>query len=138
MRPNRVLLRYIQIDQEISFSIFKHFEQTNRMIDRYGTDSFIVFDFSRKIEAATVRSILRNGITINEEEYQFIGCSSSGLKERTCYMFKGSLNDVNRVLQECGSFVSINSRYKRLKQIGLLFSSATPTRIEIDDDKDVE
>ena len=138
MQPNRVLLRCIQINQEISFSIFKHFEQTNRMIDRYGTDSFIVFDFSRKMEAATVRSILRNGITINEEEYQFIGCSSSGLKERTCYMFKGSLNDVNRVLQECGSFVSINSRYKRLKRIGLLFSSATPTRIEIDDDKVVE
>ena len=86
------------------------------------------------IVAARVCGILCGGVTINGEEYHFIGCSSSGLKERTCYMFKGSPNDISQVLEECGSFSSIKSRYKRLKQIGLLFSSATPTHIEIPDD----
>ena len=134
----KALVRSISIDQEISATSMKHFEQTNRMIDRYGSDSFIIFDFSRKVEEATVRRILRGGLTINGEEYQFIGCSSSGLKERTCYMFKGSRADVNLVLEECGSFSFIKSRYKRLKRIGLLFSSASPTRIEVPDDKVVE
>ena len=134
----QVTVRSISIDQEISATSMKHFEQTNRMLDRYGSDSFIIFDFSRKIVAATVRGILRGGVTINGEEYQFIGCSSSGLKERTCYMFKGSPTEVNQVLEECGSFSSIKSRYKRLKRIGLLFSSATPTRIEIPDDRVIE
>ena len=127
-------MRSIQIDQEISCSTYKHFEQTNRMLDRYGWDNFIIFDFTKKVEAATIRCILRGGVTINGDEFQFIGCSSSGLKERTCYMFKGSCGDVDHVLEECGSFSSIKSRYKRLKRIGLLFSSATPTRIEVPDD----
>ena len=131
-------VRSISIDQEISATSMKYFKQTNRMLDRYGSDSFIIFDFSRKVETATVRGILRGGVTINGEEYHFIGCSSSGLKERTCYMFKGSLTDVNQVLEECGSFLSIKSRYKRLKRIGLLFSSATPTHIEVLDDRVVE
>ena len=130
----QVTVRSISIDQEISTTSMKHFEQTNRMLDRYGSDRFIIFDFSRKIVAARVCGILCGGVTINGEEYQFIGCSSSGLKERTCYMFKGSPNDISQVLEECGSFSSIKSRYKRLKQIGLLFSSATPTHIEIPDD----
>ena len=116
----------------------KYFEQTNRMLDRYGSNSFVIFDFSRKVEAATVRKVLRGGITINGEEYQFIGCSSSGLKERTCYMFKGSSAKVDQILEECGSFSSIKSRYKRLKRIGLLFSSATPTQIVVPDDRVVE
>ena len=131
-------MRSINIDQEISTTSMKHFEQTNRMLDRYGSNSFIIFDFTRKVEAATVRRILLGGVTINGEEYHFIGCSSSGLKERTCYMFKGSPTDVNQVLEECGSFSSIKSRYKRLKRIGLLFSSATPTCIEIPDDRVVQ
>ena len=38
----------------------------------YGKDTFIIFDFSRKAEAATIRTILQGGITINGEEYQFI------------------------------------------------------------------
>ena len=131
-------MRSINIDQEISTTTVKLFEQTNRMLDRYGSNSFIIFDFSRKVEAATVRKILRGGVTINGEEYHFIGCSSSGLKERTCYMFKGCPTDINQVLEECGSFSSIKSRYKRLKRIGLLFSSATPTHIEVPDDRVVE
>ena len=131
-------VRCIDVDQEISFTTFKYFEQTNRMLDRYGNDNFIIFDFSRKVEAATVRKVLRGGIIVNGDEYQFIGCSSNGLKERTCYMFRGSLCDVDRLLEECGSFSSIKTKYKCLKRIGLLFSSATPTRIEIPDDKVIE
>ena len=38
-----------------------------------------------------------------------MGRSTSLFKERTYYMFKGSLDDVNRVWEECGSFSSIKS-----------------------------
>ena len=134
IQETRLFVRCIDIDQKNSCTTFRYFEQTNRMLDRYGKDSFIIFDFSKKVEAATARKILRGGIIVNGDEYQFIGCSSKGLKERTCYMFRGSCCDVNRHLEECGSFSSIKSRYKRLKRIGLLFSSATPTQIEIADD----
>ena len=128
-------MRCISIDQDISSATFKHFEQTNRMLDRYGKDSFIILDFSRKVEPTVVRDILNGGLTINDDTYHFIGCSSGGLKERTCYMFKGSRREVDRILEECGSFSSLRSRHKRLKRIGLLFSSATPTRIRIPDNK---
>ena len=41
------------------------------------------------------------------------------------------------MLEEC-SFLSIKSQYKWLKQIGLLFSSATPTHIDVPDCRVVE
>ena len=71
-------VRCIDVDQEISF---KYFEQTNRMLNRHGKDNFIIFDFSRKVGAATVRKVLQGGIIVKGDEYQFIGCSSNGLKE---------------------------------------------------------
>ena len=106
-------------------------DQTNRIIHRYGSDNFLVINFERKVESATVRSILNNGVLINGDEFHFIGCSSGGLKSRTCYLFKDSQSAVKRIWAECGAFSSIKSRYKRLKRIGLLFSSAIPTGIEI-------
>ncbi len=78
-----------------------------------------------------VRKVLNGGVFINGEEFHFIGCSSGGLKSRTCYMFKGSQNDIKQIWTECGKFSAIKSRYKRLKRIGVLFSSATPTGIKI-------
>ncbi len=88
-------------------------------------------NFGKKVESAVVRKVLNGGIFINGEEFHFIGCSSGGLKSRTCYMFKGSQDDVKQIWAECGDFSLIKSRYKRLKRIGLLFSSAIPTGIEI-------
>ena len=101
------------------------------MVHRYCSTNFVILSFSGKVEATVVRDILRGGIVINGEEYQFIGCSSGGLKSRTCYMYKGSLLAVERIWAECGEFSLIKSRYKRLKRIGLLFSSALSTGITI-------
>lgn len=100
----------------------------NRMLDRYGAQNFIILKFE---QATMVRQILNKGIRINGSEYQFLGCSSGGLKERSCYMYKGSVDCVDRILRECGSFSSIKSTSKLLKRIGLLFSEALPTDIEI-------
>ena len=107
--------------------------RSNRMLDRYGKESFLILKFKQEVPASVMRQILSRGITINENEYQFLGCSSSGLKERSCYMYCGSVEDVDRILAECGSFVSIKSRSKLLKRIALLFSEGRPLDIEIPD-----
>lgn len=110
--------------------------ERDRMVDRYGTDKFVRLEFDRNIEANTVVHFLSFGIYIDGEEYQFIGCSQGGIKNRHCYMFKGSVDDVEKVLAECGQFTDIKSTSKKLKRIGLLFSKATRTDVIISE-KDV-
>ena len=104
---------------------------TNRMADRYGADQLLLVAFDYQVLAQTVQNILLEGVVVDDEEFQFLGCSSSGLKARKCYMMKGSVEDVERVLAECGNFKAITSVSKRLKRIGLLFSEALPTKVEM-------
>ena len=105
--------------------------EKDRMVDRYGTSKFVRLEFDKNVEASTVVHFLNYGMYIDGEEYQFIGCSQGGIKNRHCYMFKGSVELVKEVLAECGQFSVIKSTSKRLKRIGLLFSKATPTEVTI-------
>ena len=115
---------------ELTFSLIDK-GKTNRMIDRYGIEQFVLVSFDGRVSYKTVCDILNKGVWINGNEYQFLGCSSSGLKQRKCYMFKGDLKTVGKVLKECGSFESIKSVSKQLKRIGQLFSAAVPTGVSI-------
>lgn len=115
----------------------------NRMVDRYGNEHFVLLDFDAKVSADVVIKVLRQGLVVDGREYQFVGCSSGGLKKRTCYMFEGSVDDIEKVWQECGAFSSIKSVSKRLKRIALLFSEAMSINITVPDEqviqeKDVE
>ena len=132
-----ISLPTIDITQDTIKLTFSPFEigKTNRMIDRYGLEQFLLINFNAKVTAELVRNILNKGVWVNGEEYQFLGCSSGGLKQRKCYMFKGTVETVEAILKECGSFSSINSVSKQLKRIGQLFSAAVPTGIEIPDEK---
>ena len=105
--------------------------EKDRMVDRYGTSKFVRLEFDKNIPASTVIRFLKYGMCIDGEEYQFIGCSQGGIKNRHCYMFKGSVKFVEEVLAECGQFSIIKSTSKRLKRIGLLFSKAIPTEVTI-------
>ena len=109
--------------------------QTNRMVDRYGEDSFILLQFHNKLSEEYIREVLQQAILVNGEEYRFLGCSSSGLKSKKCYLFKGDVERVETVLSECGNFNKINMVSKRLKRIGLLFSVAINTGVVVPDDK---
>lgn len=102
------------------------------MIDHYGAENFLVVHFNFKMKPKDIAAILSKGIDLGGGNFQFIGCSSSGLKKRSCYMMKGTAEEVKRVRDvECGQFASIGSIPKKLKGIGLLFSNATPTSIEV-------
>ena len=105
--------------------------EKDRMVDRYGISNFIWLEFDKNVPADTVIRFLKYGMYIDGEEYQFIGCSQSGIKDRHCYMYKGSVELVEKVLAECGQFSIIKSTSKRLKRIALLFSKATPTEVTI-------
>ena len=105
--------------------------ERDRMVDRYGANKFVRLEFDKNVPADTVIHFLTYGMYIDGEEYQFIGCSQGGIKARHCYMFKGSVEEVEKVLVECGRFAVIKSTSKRLKRIALLFSKAMPTDITI-------
>ena len=127
----------VSVDENTSHIDYKVFAEghKNRMLDRYGEDKFLIVKFKQNLSSDIVRTVLQKGVGISNCEYQFLGCSSSGLKERTCYLYKGSVSEVNLVLAECGSFLSIKSKSALLKRIGLLFSAAVPTGIDIPDER---
>lgn len=146
VRPQRssqqksISLRQLEISPDGVTTGFSYFAQgeSNRMVDRYGQNRLLVVDFHRKVLAKTVLNILRQGLWVSGEEYQFLGCSSSGLRKRTCYMLRGTKEDVEAVWKECGDFTPIKSVSKRLKRIGQLFSAAKPTHVDIQDDNVIE
>ena len=102
--PNKAI-RTLEVTPEsliTKFTPFSSETKTNRMVDRYGEDHFILLDFeNRDVPAELVQKVLLKGVLVNGEEYHFLGCSSSGLKKRTCYMLRGSKKDVETVLREC-------------------------------------
>lgn len=109
--------------------------KTNRMIDRYGAENFLVVHFNFKMKPKDIIAILSRGIFLDGESFQFVGCSSSGLKKRSCYLMRGTVNEVKRIRDvECGQFTNAASIPKKLKGIGLLFSNAIPTGIEVRND----
>ena len=112
--------------------------RSNRMVCRYGKEQFVLVSFDKKVPAHVVIKVLKKGLLINGEEYHFLGCSSSGLRNRTCYLYKGTDNDVRTVFDECGSFSHIKSVSVKLKRIGLLFSEAYPTGITLCDEDIME
>ena len=135
-----ITLRSLQFSMDKVQCFFKAFSpgKSNRMIQRYGKDNFLLTTFHRKIPPFVVLEVLRKGLLVNGEEYHFLGCSSSGLRNRTCYLYKGTEEEVEAVLEECGSFSKIKSVSVKLKRIGLLFSEASPTGIEISDEDVIE
>ena len=130
-----VYLRQIQVTNDciqLSYTIFSQ-GKTNRMVDRYGQD-LLVLCFDSKVSPSLVQSILRPGILVNGKLYNFLGCNSSGLRSRTCYMFCGRKKQVEQVRSDCGDFSAIPSVSKRLKRIGMLFSEVKLTGVVITDD----
>ena len=113
--------------------------ETNRFLHRHGVQNLALMAFHRTVKSTTVQSMLKNGITINGSSYSFLGCSSKGLKERKCYLWKGSRKEVQDRLSENGAFERISSLPKRMARIGLLFSgvqltSQVPEEVVSEDD----
>lgn len=108
--------------------------KTNRMARRYGAERMIVVSFDRKVSSKAVKHVIDGGVWVNGTVFHFLGCSSSGLKIRTCYMFQGSRTEIESVLAEC--FVmkkDTPATSKRMKRIGMLFSELKLTSVVVED-----
>ena len=67
---------------------------------------------------------LKSGITLNGTHYSFYGHSNSQLKSRSCFLRRGSPEEVDRSVESLGDFAKIKTVAKKAKRIGLLFSTA--------------
>ena len=135
-----VHLHQVEVTTENIITSFYYFTKgrTNRMVHRYGCDDLLLLSFHRKVSPQIVLWVLQCGLWVNGEEYRFLGSSSSGLKNRTCYMIRGSKERVTEVRNECGQFSKIKSVSKRLKRIGMLFSEVRPTNVVVQDENVIE
>lgn len=68
--------------------------------------------------------LLRAGIILNNVHYNFYGHSNSQLKSKTCFLFAGSKEEISHKIESLGDFSKMKTVAKKVKRIGLLFSSA--------------
>lgn len=77
-----------------------------------------------KDSADYIATFLKSAISINGTQYHFYGHSQSQLKSRSCFLMSGSKDQVNRIVDGLGDFSKIKTVAKKVKRIGLLFSTA--------------
>lgn len=70
--------------------------KTNRSIHGDGHDRLALLAFDIKVGASDVQKLLLSEVRINGEIYNFLGCSSNGLKNRKCFMWKGGGGGVTK------------------------------------------
>lgn len=95
---------------------------TNRFVDRYGSKQFALINFDAGVSSRKIQVILATGVIIDSVLYSFLGCSSTGLKNRKCYLWRGSKEEAANVVQENGDFRGFTSVSKMTSRVGLLFS----------------
>lgn len=103
------------------------YNETNRMIEKYGETKFAILSFDYSVSCDRVRSLLLGSVYIDNSQFSFMAASSTGIKQRRYYLFKGTHEDVSRTLNECGDFDKIKSVSKRLSRWSLLFSGCKST-----------
>lgn len=110
--------------------------RTNRFMTRYplADDKLIQLYFHISVRSERVQNMLLNGVTVNGENYSFLGCSSEGLKFRRCFMWKGTEDQVMAIIKANGDFDQ-NVVSKRMARFGLLFSEVLMTHIEINNEQ---
>ena len=121
--------------QSITLSFIKI--PINRAISERPLSSFVHITFDnfrlQKSEgvAATfkessdyVSRFLSAGIKLNGIHYSFYGHSQSQLKSKACFLMAGSKDEVNKIVDGLGDFSKMKSVAKKVKRIGLLFSTA--------------
>lgn len=134
---NQSCMRYIQIIDKQNIKIsYKKYDK-NRLVEKYDpsclNNKFISILFDQKLDNKFVENVLLNSIFINNQQYNFIGYSNSQLKGRSCYLYAGTNQQIQTIIDDNGDFYKIKNLSKRAARIGLLFSSCIPT-IHIESD----
>jgi len=130
-------MRYIEIIDKQNIRISHKKYDKSRIVEKYDpsclNNKFASILFDQKLDNTFIENILSNGIYINNQEYHFIGYSNSQLRGRSCYLYAGSIDEIQKIIYDNGDFEKIKNISKRAARIGLLFSSCTPT-IHIESD----
>jgi nicotinamide riboside kinase len=128
---NQSYMRYIEIFDKQNLKISYKIYDQNRLVEKYDpsclNNKFASILFDKKLDNTFIEQILLNGVLINNEIYHFIGYSNSQLKGRSCYLYNGTIDQIQQMIYDNGDFQNIKNLSKRAARIGLLFSSCTPT-----------
>ncbi|CAF2585425.1 unnamed protein product [Rotaria sp. Silwood2] len=120
-------MHFIEIldKQNIKISYKKY--DKNRLIEKYDpsclNNKFVSILFDEKLDNTFIENILLNEILINRQQYHFIGYSNSQLRGRSCYLYAGSIEQIEQIINDNGDFNKIKSLSEQAARIGLLFSS---------------
>ncbi|KAI9925947.1 hypothetical protein MW887_005753 [Aspergillus wentii] len=90
--------------------------------------------YTARESADYLSRLLQRGISLNGKLYSFYGHSNSQLKSRSCYLLRGSKDEVEQLVESLGEFSRIRTVAKKAKRIGLLFSSCHAL-IEVPDER---
>ena len=64
------------------------------------------------------------GLSLNGQVYHFFGNSNSQTKSRSCFLYAASKAEISAKIEAAGDFSKMKTVAKKVKRIGLLFSSA--------------
>ena len=127
----RLLIRRVALKSQDELHISVTPYKMSRFLEKFDrsceNQKFIVAQFEKILDDELVKKILLAGIFLNGEHFNFVGSSNSQAKDRACYLYSGSIEEIQRMIDSCGNFQAIKSISKRAARIGLLFSSGTPT-----------
>uniref|UniRef100_T1IXA6 Large ribosomal subunit protein mL46 n=1 Tax=Strigamia maritima TaxID=126957 RepID=T1IXA6_STRMM len=113
-------------------------KHNNRMLQTHDVSKLALANFSGfKLKdqpmsktSDYIEKFITTGVTINGSTYRFFGCSNSQLKTKTCYLYAATLPQITKMIDSMGAFSDMNSVAKKMKRIGLLFTS-TDVGIEL-------
>ena len=127
-----IRVRTIRITSNEIYLEYTQFEsgKKNRFIHHYGTENVVLLSFENKLKNTFVQKVLSQPIRIYGDEYNFLGCSNNGLKQRKCYLYKETPEGCEKILSAIGNFNNIGEVSKRITRIGLLFSMVSIIEVE--------
>ncbi|XP_063437028.1 uncharacterized protein LOC134718444 [Mytilus trossulus] len=140
MRKNdeRIAIRTINIKEDTYTNDWVIIQEgrTNRFITRYphAREKMVQLYFIVSVRTEIVKKMLIGTVTVNGLNYVYLGCSSEGLKQRKCFMWQGTQQEVTSIIQQNGDFDQ-SAVSKRMARFGLLFSEVMMTSIEIQSDQ---
>ncbi|ETV89244.1 hypothetical protein H257_00601 [Aphanomyces astaci] len=122
-------------------------DQTNRVLRQYGhlVDRFLrvtfvdenfasIFNVNRSPYVFDrIRQLVRTGLNVSGDQFDFLAYSNSQLRSQSCWFFKSATDgeagipSVDEIRRSLGSFQAIAVPGRRGARIGQAFSSTTPT-----------
>ena len=104
----------------------------SRFVKKYGEEGLFCLKFDQRVRPEDVQRLLLPGVWVGGQQYNFLGCSQAGLKERTALLWRGSKEEVADLLAACGDFHKITTVSKRMAREGLLFSSVQMSGVQVE------